>query len=377
MIAAIKKELIANYVNLRGWRTKRKILVIESDDWGAIRTASKAAWDSLVAKNIPLNSNYFSRFDCLESTQDLNELFNLLSSFKDKQGNPLCITANALVANPNFEAIQQSNFQQYHYELITATYSRYPDGIGTFNTWQKGMAEHLLYPQFHGREHINPAEWMRVLQTGDANERLAFEHQTILGLDNPAVSDRYLNYTSAFNYNTSAEASGFETIIKEGLAHFKELFGFTSKSFVAPCGIRSDDIDDWLKQNGVLYHQVARQFVPDGNGGVYPKNRWWGDVNKQGQLYWRRNGTFEPSRDWNFDWVNSVLKDAEYAFRWGKPLVLNSHRVNYVGGLDIKNRENTLRLLSAIVKKLQQRYPDIEFMSSDQLGDYMCEAIKK
>jgi hypothetical protein len=376
VIAAIKKELIANYVNIKGWRTKRKILVIESDDWGAIKTPSKTVWDILIANNIALNGNYFSQYDCLEQKSDLESLFNLLYSFTDRNSNPLCITANSLVANPDFDAIRANGFSEYQYELITETYKRYPDGIAVFDLWKQGIQSHLLFPQFHGREHINPVEWMRILKTGDKNERLAFDHQTILGLDNPAVSTRYLNYTSAFNYSSKEEAVGFEKVIEEGLAHFKTLFGFASVSFVAPTGIRSDDLDLWLSRHGVRYHQVARQFVPNGSGGIYPKNRWWGAKNQYGQLYWRRNGTFEPSRDWNYDWVGSVLNDAKYAFRWGKPLVLNSHRVNYVGGIDVRNRENTLTLLAQVVKKLQQQYPDLEFMSSDQLGNYIAATLK-
>jgi hypothetical protein len=376
VIAKLKKELTANFVNIKGWSTKRKILVIESDDWGAIKTKSKESWNLLKAEGIPLDSNYFSKFDCLESKEDLDALFNLLSGIIDQNGVSLCITANALVANPNFEAIKASDFKNYHYELITDTYQRYPDGISAFETWKNGIASHLLYPQFHGREHINPQEWLKTLKMGDKSELLAFEHQTILGLDNPSVSTRYLNYTSAFNYDNAAEAASFESVISEGLNHFKALFGFASKSFVAPCGIRSDDLDGWLHQGGVLYHQVGRQFEPDGKGGVLLKNRWWGAKNEYGQLYWRRNGTFEPSRDWTFDWVGSVLNDARYAFRWGKPLVLNSHRVNYVGGIDVKNRENTLTLLAQVVKKLQQQYPDLEFMSSDQLGDHIAETLK-
>ena len=30
-----------NLVNYNGWQTNRKIIVFESDDWGAIRTPSK------------------------------------------------------------------------------------------------------------------------------------------------------------------------------------------------------------------------------------------------------------------------------------------------------------------------------------------------
>ncbi len=37
----VKTFLAKNYVNFRGWKTKRKIVVIESDDWGSIRMNNK------------------------------------------------------------------------------------------------------------------------------------------------------------------------------------------------------------------------------------------------------------------------------------------------------------------------------------------------
>ena len=34
------KNIIKNLSNLPGWRTDRKIVVLESDDWGSIRMSS-------------------------------------------------------------------------------------------------------------------------------------------------------------------------------------------------------------------------------------------------------------------------------------------------------------------------------------------------
>ena len=376
MISKVKNVLRNNYVNMRGWSTKRRILLIESDDWGAIKMRSREVYDKLKTAGIPVDSNYFSKYDCLENEKDLTDLFEVLSSFKDINGNNLCITANTIVANPDFQKIKANNFSQYEYELFTETYKRYGEDK-VFKLWQEeGIKEHLLYPQFHGREHINPHEWMNVLRHGSKSEIMAFDNEVLLGLDNPEGSKRHLNYTSAFNYESEEEKASFRGIIEEGIKHFNNIFGFQSKSFVPPCGIKSYELDEVLYENDVSYLQTGRLFEPDGNGGIIAKNHWWGETNKYGQIYWRRNGTFEPSRDWHYDWESSIMKEAEYAFRWGKPLVLNSHRVNFSGGIDPKNRENTLKLLSKIVKKLQTKYPDLEFMSSDQLGDLIQSTRK-
>ena len=76
-----KTFLAKNYVNYRGWSTKRKIVVIESDDWGSIRMPSKEVFNDLLAQGIPVDKSYFTKYDSLESREDLGQLFTLLQSF--------------------------------------------------------------------------------------------------------------------------------------------------------------------------------------------------------------------------------------------------------------------------------------------------------
>ena len=45
------KSAIASYIaNVRGWKTSRKIIVIESDDWGMLRMASVRVKENLMLK---------------------------------------------------------------------------------------------------------------------------------------------------------------------------------------------------------------------------------------------------------------------------------------------------------------------------------------
>ena len=55
-----KNSLARHYVNFRGWNTKSKIVVIESDDWGSIRTPSKEIYNHLLKKST-FNRLYFIR----------------------------------------------------------------------------------------------------------------------------------------------------------------------------------------------------------------------------------------------------------------------------------------------------------------------------
>ena len=63
MIQKIKSTLSRNYTNSKGWRTNRKIVVIESDDWGSIRMRDQASFDKLLQSGIRVDR---SKYNCLE-----------------------------------------------------------------------------------------------------------------------------------------------------------------------------------------------------------------------------------------------------------------------------------------------------------------------
>jgi len=369
----IKTILAKNYVNFRGWNSKRKIVLIESDDWGSVRMPSREVYEKLLKAGIPVDKSYFTKYDSLESIEDLNSLFEVLKCFKDINGRHPSVTANALVTNPNFDLIKENSFTTFEFEMLENTYQRYYGDAKIFGTWDEGIQERLLYPQFHGREHLGVWEWMNALRSEERQEQLGFEYKAILGLGNRKSSTRQKDYTAAFDYVSDEEKNSLIGIIEEGLDLFENTYGFPSKSFAAQGAIRGDYLDEVLSKKGVLYHQLGQQFHPDGRGGFNVINRYWGETNKYGQIYWRRNATFEPSRNPSFDWVDSCMKEIAIAFFWGKPAVINSHRVNFVGSIDEKNRSNSLRLLKILLAAIQKKWPNVEFMTSDELGDFITQ----
>ena len=368
----IKRALAKNYINFRGWSSKKKYMVIESDDWGSIRMPSKEVYDFLLKKGVGVDKSYFTKYDCLESNDDVELLFDVLASYKDNLGNYPVITALTIMANPDFEKIKASSKKEYHFEFLKDTYKKYPNHSEVMNLWKgTGIKENLLWPQFHGREHINVKKWMRAINADDENENLAFDNKVILGLRKDRLSHTrgQFDYMAAFEYENEKHMKKIESIAANGLQLFNNVFGFKSKSFAASGSIRGDHLDRVLSENGVLYHQLGQQFVPQPDGKLKMINKFWGDKNKYGQIYWRRNATFEPSKSPDDDWVNKCLKDIEIAFRWGKPAVINSHRVNFSGGISTKNRDNTLKLLNSLLKGILLKWPDVEFINSEQLGD--------
>ena len=58
----------------------------------------------------------------------------------------------------------------------------------------------------------------------------------------------------------------------------------------------------------------------------------------------------------------------EAAFRMHKPANISSHRVNFCGHIDPKNRELGLSALRELLHRIVKRWPDVEFISADELG---------
>ena len=72
---------------------------------------SREVYNELLCKGIRVDNCVYNRYDSLTSEKDLIALFEILSSIKDKNGNPALLTANTIVANPDFDKIRESGFE--------------------------------------------------------------------------------------------------------------------------------------------------------------------------------------------------------------------------------------------------------------------------
>lgn len=369
MVKSLKQFSVNNYLNALGWSTKRKIVVIESDDWGSIRTPSKYVYDSMVKKGLIHNDYIFAKYDSLASEHDLLLLFDLLTLFKDKNNTPPVFTANCLMANPDFEKIRQHNFEKYFFEHFTNTLSKYPKHANSYKLWNQGISDKLFLPQFHGREHIQVARWMKKLFEGDIPTRAAFDMETFVVLpDLNRTKD--INFAPALDMDDKKELNVLENIIEDGSKMFQSTFGFKSDSFIAPNYTWHPTLEKKMFETGIKYIQSSKiQNIPVlGKDGYKRKLIFTGKKNKAGHTYLARNVYFEPSLNNDTNLVNSCLHSISNAFFWGKPAIISSHRLNYVGYIDEQNRDKNLLLLKELLSKLITKWPDVEFMSSPQLG---------
>ncbi len=372
MMRSIRKRLINPFIHTLGWHTRRKIIVIESDDWGSIRMPSKKVYDTLLRKGLGVDRCPYCRYDSLASEEDLVLLFDTLRSHRDGHGNNPVITANCVMTNPNFDRIREDRFQSYYEEPFTETLDRY-EGCGkSFNLWREGRQEKLFHPQYHGREHLHINRWMNALRSNFSETRLAFDHG-MYGVSTTITTEKRRSYLAPFELDTAADKKTALESLKDGVARFEALFNCTPQSFIAPNYIWFDEVESTLSSHGVRFIQGAWLGNRSFPGGHRKKNlRYTGKRNAHGQYYLVRNAFFEPSLKPGFDWVGACLKDIDSAFRWKKPAVICSHRLNYIGALDPANRNNSLKKLNELIRKIMIRWPGVEFMNSVQMGDLIA-----
>ena len=368
MLKQLINSIVRNGMNIPGKRLKGRFLVFESDDWGSIRTPSIEAISSLESRGVPFRSlpiKEFSLFDTLESNSDLNGLYDVLSKYRDIQGHPVVFTLIGNGANPDYEKIRENGFSRYEYEPYTKTLDRYSNRDRVHQLHRKAIDEGLAFPSFHGREHLNVCRWMRLLQANNTSAHLLFDHGVCnysFGINSEDLGE----LAAAFDIEFEQDIEYQKNVIKDGLNLFEKLWGFKSQYFVPPNGPYSQNLNFTTKECGITGLYAARiQRMPLGNGQIQKRYNWMGTRNQEGLIYINRNGFFEPT--YMPDPIDNALLAIERAFRWHKPAVISSHRVNYCGELSPENRSNSLKLLDELLKKVLQRWPDIQFIHSENL----------
>jgi hypothetical protein len=360
-----------NLINFKGWRTKRKILVIESDDWGSIRMPSKFVYNRLKNSGINVDKSAYCRYDNLESSDDIENIANVLRKTKDINGNSPVITANTVVGNPDFEKIRNDNFRNYYFEPFLETYKRYGSNYNSIQTWNQVINEKLFYPQFHGREHVNVKLWFDLLRKNDPDFMVAFNNN-MWGLSTDVFPKMNKSIQATFDND---DLNFKKETIKSGLEIFSNIFGFKSKSFIPNNFIWDTKLNDFLFEQGVQFFQGMKFHI--GLQNQFGKRDFFrhytGDTNSLDQIYFVRNCSFEPSV--NKTTIDQTLKEVRNSFFWNKPAIVSIHRVNFMGGIEENNRINNLKSFEKLLNQILLEWPEVEFLNSVQLGNLIYEDL--
>jgi hypothetical protein len=365
------RRVINEIKAIPGWRTRQKLVVFNVDDYGNVRLASGAAHAALTKAGVALEGR-FDRLDTLETREDLDALLGVLDSVRDSAGRGAVFTPYALSANPDFEALRKAP-EQYRYEALPQSFARRaaedPQAYeGAWALWQEGIARGLLSPEFHGREHLNLRLLEHKLARRDPDVMANIAAHSMAGLrDDPALPG--VGFTHAFGLADKADIARHKEILTDGLALFARVFGRPAESFTPPAQRLHPDLHGFMEAQGIRaidkpLHTV-RRLDP---GKIRREVNFMGRKRGQAHVTLVRNVVFEPNLAPGRDEVARTLSQIGCAFRWGKPAMISSHRVNFCGHIDPANRRAGLDDLKRLLQVIVQRWPEVEFISARELA---------
>lgn len=356
-------------INSRFPWTGKKILVIESDDWGAEVVRSEKHYQELIKLYPNADSDPYCRYDTIANEEDIQILFDFLNDFKDYTGRPVCLTANTNMGNPDFYRIKSDDFEVYHWIGLDKILDIYGRKAGSLlGLWKQGIQQQVFKPQLHGREHLNVIPWLKRLKEDTLLEK-AFELGVTAMPVNHQVGNR-MDYRAAFDFNGKEELEFHRRVIQDSANEFYRIFGFRSRSFIATCYTWSKEHEVMLKKEGVqLLQGNFAQKSPSGYNHPYDYIKHCQGTKGEYQRYLVRNVICEPSLiEENEDQrVKRMLLEIQTAFLFGKPAIISIHRLNFIRSRNAENSEKTYSTLKRILKESLRRWSDLEFKFSDEI----------
>ncbi len=363
------KNLIKKGISLFESSVKGKYLIFLSDDWGSVRMKSKQDQAGLIAKGLVID-NRFDAFDILETAEDLELLYEVILKHRNDLGRHPVISAVSNTANPDFEQIKSSGYQQYFYKNAFESYTENPFSSRVPALLKEGLKRGIFVPHLHGREHVNVNWWMEELQDADSYARKFFEHEYFFF--NAAYikkQRRNRDFSASFDVWTKEDILAQKEIAMSSCKLFLENFGFSSETFTPPALYFHTDLEETFKQEGIKWLDISRnQAIPLPGGGEKKQFNFFGHKRKSGLRMLIRNAMFEPNMNATDDGIDACLASIEFAFKLNQPAIISNHRAAFVSGIDVKNRDRGLKALDTLFARLLTKWPDVNFISAHDLG---------
>jgi hypothetical protein len=355
MLPLSPQDLLARFYARVGflahWRCEQPVIVFESDDWGLERHAS-----SLVLKRLGEPGQWADEES--ETAEDLERLYRVLERHRDHTGRTACFTANFVLHNPDFDAIQAGGFARYHSIPI--------ESQGTLvEKWREGNLRRTFLPQHHAQHHFWPHAWLKDLRDNVPGARYLFEKRVHGGLT--LLSGQGWRYHSEYLHWNSREEplkGELQSHVEHSLRGFQRLFGFDSLSSIAPHYLLTATTCEAWWSAGIRYVQGGNYRLLPGKGDKAQSLRHaLGEKTAQGLRVLCRNVKFEPRPQRVQQGVEQAVRSAQLLTRNQVPVIVDTHRINYTGSWGAAGAEALDRFLNAL-KPIRPI-----FLSSVELGE--------
>ncbi len=351
----LKRRVFRRLKRMSHWRCREPVIVFESDDWGLERRACSS-----------IISGYGEPGEWAdeetETAEDLSRLFTVLEAHRDCTGRPACFTANFVVTNPDWSAIERGGFTSYHEIPIH-------ENEALAAKWLEGFEREVFLPQYHGRHHFWVESWLRDLRQNVSCVRQMFKKRCGGGLSQ--IKGQGWRYHSEYlDWHSDRELAPDEldARLDDSLKIFRRTFNFDSLSTIAPHYLFTPAVCQGWQRAGIRFIQGsgyrllrARSQQPRSMGHCL------GEHSSDRMLYLIRPIKFEPRPQRPGSGTKQALEDILSCFERQIPAVVDTHRINYTGPW----REQSLRALDELLGAVTPFRP--RFLTSVELGEAILQ----
>lgn len=293
----------------------------------------------------------------------LRQLLNMLAGHRDSVNRTAVLTADLVLAVPDIARIDAAADGQYFRRMLDK------DFPVVYQALCQGMQQDTLVPQLHGLEHLNGKAFAELCQQQDP--RLATARTTVdwwdwEKLDSP-LQGHYVDGRHLPTVPILPDEANM--IVSTAMHSFTAMFGYPSRSAVAPCYLWNDDIEQNWQQNDIIAIQTAGyRCTGREQSGHYlqdPPIIRSGETNRFGQIYLVRNVMYEPVDGKNT--ASSAFAEAETAYRQALPISISTHRYNYTRAAE--QCQQSIDGLDRLLQEITTNLPNVRFLASPELGE--------
>lgn len=331
---------------------KDNYIIIESDDWGMERAIYPETIDWIKKK---YGHEKFSRWtlDTLETPEDLEMLFGVLESFKDRFEFPPVITANFITHNIDYTNAGNLNYEGLNEKI---TDENYP---GLREHYISGIKNGFLFPQLHGYSHYDFTLMNSYFETAEGKEAFGKYFFTARSTIKGNLSFLH-GEMSRGNFKTNR--------LSEACDEFEKFFGYRSVSVIPPTFIFDEEFEEVLKKNGITLIQSSNRLVSSGKKRY--RYNYFGKT--RGIVRSVRNARLDPHKDYKF-YHEQCIDSIDNAFKSKIPAVIDFHRANISGKFDPEYRDRTVSELKKLFAGIYKRWPDAKFIHTQKLNEILWQ----
>ena len=347
------------------WR-RQKAVVLESDDWGLCAWSADEEAHRALAATPSFRDAVGRRYgrSTLERAEDVHALCAVLEEHRDANGITPVWQANTVMAAPDFAGIAgaASIPEQIPLVFLPDLPTRWTRP-GLWDAVRSAVERGTWWPELHGLHHIPASAWLAALRRGDADARLALEHDCLVCRATQAGSE----------YGPDEPEPRRRDQLVQAQRHFERAFGRAAVSLCPPdygwdarlepqmhaLGLRV--LQGWVEQAGLswLGRRLRRRRWPRGNGPLFAM---------PARIAFEPRGDASPEAPLG---AHRTLARVRAAWRAGRPAVVSTHRLNYAhldGRWPDAGRAQLRTLLAALVDVGATFLTDSEVLGLERKG---------